>query len=124
MTPVLRWILSFEAAAFYSAALLHAGVLARGYEHQQAATAETVIGSVLLAGALLTLVAPGVSRGVALAVQAFALLGTCVGLVMIAIGVGPRSGVDYAIHAVFVAALVSGLALAWRGEVTGPARHA
>jgi hypothetical protein len=33
---------------------------------------------------------------------------------MIAIGVGPRSGLDYALHAGFVAALVGGLALAWR----------
>jgi hypothetical protein len=88
---------------------MHAGILARGYEHSKAPTAESVIGGVLLAALITTFVTPASSRAVALAAQAFALLGTVVGLFTIAIGVGPRTIVDLAIHAGFVTALVTGL---------------
>jgi hypothetical protein len=99
MTPWVRWLLALEAAAFGVAALVHAGVLLRGYEHWKAATAESVIGLVLLAGLVACLIAPRSSRAVGLAALAFALVGTLIGIFTIAIGVGPRSSFDISLHA-------------------------
>lgn len=114
MTQPIRLFLLFEAAAFTSAALIHLGLLMSGYEHQEAATAESVIGIVLLVGLALSWIRPGTTRRVGLAVQIFALLGTLVGIVAIAIGVGPRTVPDIAYHIGIVVVLVSGLVVAAR----------
>ena len=109
MTHPLRWFLGAEAALFLGAALVHAGFLLSGHEHVQARIAETVIGAVLLLGLAVTLVAPGLGRRAGLAVQGFALLGTCVGLFTIAIGVGLRTALDLVVHTAMIALLVTGL---------------
>ena len=109
MAIVVRWFLAVEAAVFGSAALVHAGVLVRGYEHAAARTAESAIAFVLLVGLAASVLAPGSSRSIGLGVQGFALLGTVVGLVTIAIGVGPRTALDLTLHGVMVALLVTGL---------------
>jgi hypothetical protein len=98
-----------EAAVFGSAALVHAGVLVRGYEHAAARTAESVIALVLFVGLAATVLAPGSSRGIGLGVQGFALLGTAVGIFTIATGVGPRTAPDLTLHGVMVVLLVTGL---------------
>jgi hypothetical protein len=110
----IRLFVLLEGVAFVAAALIHFGVLFNGYEHQRAGTAESVIGTVLLLGWVSTLVHPRSTRAIGLAVQAFALLGTLVGIFTIAIGVGPRTGPDIAYHLVMVLVLVSGLAVAGR----------
>jgi hypothetical protein len=117
MTQIVRLFLSVEAAAFGFAALIHSGTLVSGYQHSRAATAETVIAVVLLAGWAVTLASPHLSRLAGLAAQAFALLGTCVGIVMIAIGVGPQSALDVVLHAGFVTMLVAGLLVVARRRV-------
>jgi hypothetical protein len=109
MARTVRWFLSLEAAAFFAAAAVHSGVVVHGYEHSKAATAESVIGLVLTAAVVASLLAPHRSRSLGLGAQAFALLGTFVGLFTIAVGVGPRTGPDLALHAGFVAALIAGL---------------
>src|SRR5438045_2325555 len=76
----LRLVLLVEGASFAAAALIHAGVFIAGYEHPLASRAEGVIALVLFAGLALTLVRGAWSRGVALLAQAFALLGTLVGV--------------------------------------------
>jgi len=116
MTQTIRAFLLIEAASFAAAALVHFGVLTRGYEHQQAGTAESVIAIVLLFGLALSLA--GVpTRAAGLGAQAFALVGTLVGIFTIAIGVGPRTGPDIAYHAAIVAVLVAGLIVAARAPV-------
>jgi len=50
MRRVIRFFMLGEGASFIGAGLIHFGVLMRGYEHQQAGTGETVIGSILLIG--------------------------------------------------------------------------
>jgi hypothetical protein len=110
----IRLFVLLEGAAFIAAALIHFGVLFSGYEHQRAGTAESVIGTVLLLSWVSTLVRPGSTRAIGLAVQAFALLGTLVGIFTIAIGVGPRTGPDIAYHIVIALVLVCGLAVAGR----------
>lgn len=113
-----RWFLALEAAAFGAAALVHAGVLRRGYEHWKAATAESVIGLVLLVALVISVIAPRSRRRAGLAGLGFALAGTLVGLLTIAIGVGPQPSFDKALHVGFVLSLVAGLALVVRGSAT------
>lgn len=111
---MIRSLMFLEAAAFLAAALIHTGLLVAGYEHREARIAETVIAAVLLAGAAVTWVRPRSTRRAALAAQGFALLGTLVGIVTIAIGIGPRSVADVVYHVAIVIVLVAGLILAAR----------
>lgn len=114
LVMTIRLFLFFEGVAFIAAALTHFGVLIHGYEHQKAGTAESVIGIILLIGFGLTWVRPRSIRGIGLGVQAFALLGTFVGIFTIAVGVGPRTAPDIVYHVVIVIVLVSGLIVAIR----------
>ena len=118
MTRAIRLFLFIESAAFIAAALTHFGLLIGGYEHQKAGTAESVIGIVLLVGLALTWIRPASTREIGLAVQAFALLGTLVGIFTIVIGVGPRTVPDLAFHIGMI------VMLAWGLMVTAPARSA
>jgi hypothetical protein len=114
MTTLVRRFLSLEAAVFGSAALVHAGMLVRGYEHSSARTAESVIALVLLVGLVASFVMPESSRGIGLGAQGFALLGTGVGIITIVIGVGPRTALDLSLHVAMVVLLVAGLVVIGR----------
>jgi hypothetical protein len=109
---LLRIFLAAEVALFAFASLLHRGILARGFEHARAAVAEGIIAVVLAIGLAINVHSPGEARPAALWTQGFALVGLCVGLAMIFIGIGPRSGLDYGIHAVMALTLISGLTAA------------
>ena len=114
-----EWVRTFmlvQAATFIGAATLHFGILVQGYVHLQAGTAESVIASVLLAGLIATWIRPVAIRGIGLAAQGFALLGTFVGLGTIAAGFGPRTVPDLVIHGTMVAELVAGLIVANRAR--------
>jgi hypothetical protein len=119
MTRVIRLFVFIEGAAFIAAALTHFGLLMDGYEHQKAGTAESVIGIVLLVGLALTWIRPGSTRAVGLAVQAFALLGTLVGIFTIVIGVGPRTVPDITFHIGIVIVLAWGLIITARARSAG-----
>ena len=115
----LTLFLIVEGASFIAASLVHRGILVAGYEHHRAAIAETVIGTVLLSASVLAWVFSHRTRPIAVVAQSFALLGTLVGLLTIAVGVGPRTAPDLAYHAFILALLVAGLIVAAR---TAPAR--
>lgn len=117
MTRTVRWFLALEVVVFGLAALLHAGVLTTGYEHREARIAESVIGVVLFVGLLVTVAAPRFTRTAGLLAQGFALVGTCVGVLTMVIGIGPRSAVDIAIHSTMLALLVGGLVVTARQPV-------
>ena len=108
VTNLVRSFLAAEAGLFVTAALVHAGVLFKGYEHTEAATAESVIAAVLVAGLVATGIAPASSRGIGLGAQGFALVGTFIGLLTIALGVGPRTAFDLVLHGLMIALLVTG----------------
>jgi prepilin signal peptidase PulO-like enzyme (type II secretory pathway) len=110
----IRLFLALEAAAFFAAALVHAGHLVPGYEHHAARIAESVLGLVLVAGLAGSLLRPALTRAAGLAAQGFALLGTLVGVLTILVGVGPRSAPDVVYHVAMVAALAWGLRAAAR----------
>jgi hypothetical protein len=116
----VRRLVAFEAAAFACAALTHFGILIGGYEHRRAGIAESVIGSVLLAGWILILARPAAGRTIGIAVQSCALLGTLVGMFTIAIGIGPRTLPDIAFHMLIVGVLVWGIAAATRAAAIQP----
>ena len=114
MTKATRVFMLFEAATFIMAALIHFRLLIDGYAHRKAGVAESVIAVVLVAGVALTSIRSDAVRAIGLAAQGFALLGTLVGIVTIAIGVGPRTTPDIVYHAAIVVVLVSGLVVAAR----------
>ena len=118
----LRAFLVAEIMLFALASLLHRGILAHGFEHAKAAIAEGVIALVLAIGLAISVYSPGKARPAALWTQGFALLGVCVGVAMILIGVGPRTRLDYAIHAVMAVTLIAGLvvARAAQGDTSDP----
>jgi hypothetical protein len=105
-----------EAVTFVVASLVHSGALLTGYEHREARIAEGVISTTLVLGLALTWVRPAWTGAVGLAAQAFAFVGTTVGLLMIAVGVGPRTGLDLVYHAAIVMVLVWGLSVAARAR--------
>jgi hypothetical protein len=113
--------LSMEAAVFGLAALLHAGVLADGYQHRPAMVAESVIALVLALALGASLTVPAWSRACGLAAQGFGLLGTIVGVFTMLIGIGPQSAFDAALHAGFVALLITGLTVVARARGGSPA---
>lgn len=102
------WLLA-EALVFGLAAWVHSGRLLPGHAHVQARIAETVIALVLLASAAASWAWPRRTRALALFGQGFALLGTLVGLLTIALGIGPRTVPDVVFHALLVAVLATGL---------------
>jgi hypothetical protein len=116
MISNVRLLLIVQAAVFVIAALTHAGVLAAGYEHRQAATAESVIAAVLLLGLVVSWFRPATTRAAGLVAQGFALLGTIVGVIMVAIGVGPRTPLDVVYHLGMIVLLVVGLFVTARSE--------
>ncbi len=109
MNERTRAFLVIEILVFGAAALIHFGVLLNGYEDGAAGTAESVIAAVLLAGLLLGLLRPAATREAGIGSQGFALLGTCVGLVLVLSGVGPRTMLDVVLHIMMLALLVAGL---------------
>jgi hypothetical protein len=121
--PTIRHFLLGEAVAFGLAALVHAGILPLGYEHEGAYVPEGIIGVVLLAGFGLTWALPAWTRQIGIAAQGFALTGSLIGLYVGVIGVGPHTVPDFVFHVGIVLALLSGLVLAARGE-DGSARLA
>lgn len=115
MRTTIRLFLLIEGVSFLAAGLIHRGVFIAGYAHQQASIAEASIASALLVGFGLTWIWPGQTRLIGLVAQAFALLGTLVGVSAIAIGVGPRTAPDIVYHLTILTVLTWGLVVAARG---------
>lgn len=110
----LRWYLAVAATTFAVAALVHRGILLRGYQHPRAFIAESIIAAVLFAGLIVSLVVPRWTRIAALVALGFALLGIIAGLIAITAGVGPQSTPDLVYHILIVLLLAAGLAEAAR----------
>lgn len=123
MRTTIRLFLLIEGVGFLAAGLIHRGVFITGYAHQQASIAETSIAIVLLTSLGLTWIWPAQTRLIGLVAQAFALLGTLVGVFTIAIGVGPRTAADIAYHITILAVLTVGLVVAARAPAEIP-QHA
>jgi hypothetical protein len=118
MAQVVRRFLLVEAATFITAAAIHGGWLMSGYEHREARIAESIIAAVLLGGAAIAWARPAWTRTGGLFAQGFALFWTLVGVTMIAVGVGPRTGPDILYHIGIVGVLVWGIVVARRARVT------
>ena len=110
-TVAARLFLLLEAATFLVAAAIHAGALADGHTHHDAAIAESLIAIVLIAALGLGWTRHPWPLRFAVIAQAFALAGVLVGLFTIAIGVGPRTVPDVAYHVAILGVLAAGLAV-------------
>ena len=117
MTRTIRLFLLLEAAAFVAAASVHFSLVIAGYEHRKAGVAESVIAAVLILALAVTSLGRTWTRRVGLAAQAFALVGTLIGVFTITIGVGPRTLPDVAYHFAIMAVLIWGLVVAVRARL-------
>jgi len=124
MMRAIRLFMLVEAVSFSVAAFIHSGGLIAGYEHRQARIAEGVIAIVLLGGLALTWIRPAWTRTVGLSAQAFALLGTLVGIFAMAVGVGPRTVPDVVYHVGIVIVLACGLSVIARARSAQVGRRA
>ena len=106
----VRGFLLLQIAIFLSLVSIHFGLLIGGYRHRDAGTAELMIVAVLVAGLLLTWTPPPWRRRAATAAQSFGILGALVGLVTIAIGIGPRTLLDLTLNGTLLLTLIVGLA--------------
>lgn len=109
---VVRSALALQGLIFLVAVSIHFGVLLQGYQHRYAGTAESIIAVVLIIGLLVTLAVPSWARAAAIAAQSFGILGVVVGLFTIVVGIGPRTGLDLALHGVMLITLIAGLIIA------------
>jgi len=109
---MIQLFLILEILVFASASLFHYGFFVKGYEHQKARIAESVIGVILLTGLIVSLVSPGQMRTAGLIVQGIALFGTFIGVLTIIVGIGPRTKPDIFIHACMIVILIAGLIVA------------
>lgn len=103
-----------EIIVFLTAALMHFGILVKGYEHDKALIAEIIIAVILFIGLLIGYIFPVRMKKSAVIVQWIALAGTIIGLFTIIVGVGPRSNPDYVLHTIMIFLLICGLVIAKR----------
>jgi heme A synthase len=116
----VRALLLLQIAIFVFAASMHFGLIFEGYRHRTAGTAESLIAIVLLAGLAVTWVSSSWARRAAIGAQVFGIIGVLVGLFTIAIGIGPRTGIDLAFHAAMLTTLIVGLAITVRASSKPP----
>jgi hypothetical protein len=105
----IRLLLFGEAVVFLIAAFVHTGLWIDGYRHREARIAESVLAGALYARLGLSWLRPLWTRKVGLAVQGFALAGTLIGLLTIAVGAGPQTIPDILYHLGMVGLLSWGL---------------
>lgn len=109
----IRGFLLVQITIFLAMISIHFGLLVGGYRHQNAGTAESVIAVVLVFGLLLTWM-PRWSRRAAIAAQSFGTSGVLLGLVTIALRIGPQTILDLTLNAVLLLTLIAGLAITTR----------
>jgi hypothetical protein len=110
------WFLMVETVLFTFAALVHRGFFFPGYEHERAAIAELVVAVVLGAGLIYSFGSSDSTRRIATSVQVFALLGVIAGVITMAAGIGPRTGMDLILHAIMAVTLFLGVLVARRSK--------
>ena len=110
----VRGILLLQIAILFALVSIHFGLPIGGYRHRDAGATELVIAAVLVTGLLLTWTPPPWSRRTATAAQSFGSLGVLVGLLTIAVGVGPRTILDLTLNGVLLLTLIAGLAITTR----------
>jgi hypothetical protein len=110
----IRGFLLMQLALFLVLVSIHFGLPIGGYHHRAAGTTELVITAVLFAGLLLTWMPLPWSRRAATVAQCFGTLVVLVGLVTIALGIGPRTILDLTLNGALLLTLPAGLAITQR----------
>lgn len=96
------------------ASSIHFGYLVDGYQDDGAALPEAIIGSVMLVGLALSWSPEPWGRRAAISALVFGLAGSLLGLVLVVIGIGPRTVPDIIYHVLLVTTIATGLFLAVR----------
>ena len=107
---IARAFLLVQIAIFVVLVLIHFGLLIGGYRHQSAGVTELLIIGVLLFGLLLTWTSPPWNRRGAVGAQSVGTFGVLLGLLTIALGIGPRTLLDISLDFALLLTLIAGLA--------------
>lgn len=107
-----RVFAAVAALSLFVASLIHFGYFVEGYSDRGAAVPEAVIGAVILVGLALSWTSAPWGRRALIGGLAFGLAGSTLGLVLVFVGVGPRTTPDLVYHVLLVTALVVGLFVA------------
>jgi hypothetical protein len=131
LDKILAWVVGLEIPIYFGAAVLHLGVsiqlgpwaLAVPNTILPATIVETVLGLAVVAN-LVAVIRGQRPRAVTIGVHLFVLAGVLLGMVSLAIFVGPPPSPDWNLHYVMVAGIAIALVLALRqprpGSRAGP----
>lgn len=111
--PWVIWLLGLEALLFGAASLVHAGASSADYAYIGTAMAEALVCAILILGILASILRFWPPRTVALTAQ-----GAVLGVVTIAIGIGPQTRPDHIFHAILLVVLALGwlMTFKWRAS--------
>ncbi len=113
---LVRLFLLVEAVSFALAALPHYGILGGVYESQPTAIiVHSSIAGELFLGFALTWFRRARTRAIALTVQGVAVFAALVGVLTIAMGIGPQT-VQIGFHSGTVVVLAVAIAISWRAS--------
>ncbi len=113
---LVRLFLLVEAVSFALAALPHYGILGGVYESQPTAIiVHSSIAGELFLGFALTWFRRARTRAIALTVQGVAVFAALVGVLTIAMGIGPQT-VQIGFHSGIVVVLAVAIAISWRAS--------
>lgn len=107
----IRLFLIFEGAVFFTAAIFHSGLLSSAYQNLPSAIVEVLLTAAMAGAFGISLTRPRQTRLASISVHVGALLLTLVGIIIIAMGIGPRTAPDVIYHMIMLLVLARGLAL-------------
>ncbi len=116
---LLRFVVALEVLVYFGAALLHLGVRARlgslvlavPNAILPAAIVETILGLAVAANLMALMRGNRGSKTITVGVHLFMLVGVSLGMVALAIRVGPPPSLDWNIHYVMLAGIAAGMVL-------------
>ncbi len=119
LDPLLRFVMALEVLVYFGAALLHLGVRARlgslvlavPNAILPAAIVETILGLAVAANLMALMRGNRRSKTITVGVHLFMLVGVSLGMVALAIRVGPPPSLDWNIHYVMLAGIAAGMVL-------------
>jgi hypothetical protein len=112
---LLRFVVALEVLVYFGAALLHLGVRARlgslvlavPNAILAAAIVETILGLAVAANLMALMRGNQRSKAITVGVHLFMLVGVSLGMVALAIRVGPPPSLDWTIHYVMLAGIAA-----------------
>jgi len=116
--PWVIWLLGIEALLFGAASLVHAGASSVDYGYMGTAMAEALVSAILILSIVASILRFWPPRTVALTAQ-----GAVLGVVTIAISIGPQTRPDHIFHAILLVVLALGWIVTFKWNASSRFRY-